>query len=555
MLHGHICGIYPLFSISLCHFLPVDVTLVEVVGINSEKDRFIVNSTSRFTSKWTSSYKWLAQSGSTQLLIEKWKDACKAILPKLSLLQGLLETYQVVMTPVQFLYTVSMCGLWHPIALNCFSQHWNDQGLARLKTAIDSASQAIITALQLRGVAYCTNIILASRELLTLHENIIPSENGVPVDQVQKYHHLVHSAELLLNKLDDTILEARLARETMLLYVQFVKDCSAEASPTVAQQAKTDFSLRPRYFRLFDPRVTRADSTGALSQAEHVTGTHLYAYLSTADSQLPEGLLRKARQQQYHWMRGGSAMDDPEHDTADSIALGEQFLSLKLRDSSFNGYSTVESNGELFFTFILMGDPKLDYLERAYDSISLSSQIKATKEIFQSVFGHLHAQQSDLLNCDISISESTSSFADNFEFKVQVAGGAKQSVLSSCLVSAYLTSPLLDASARLLFTEISTQEKIDFRRIQSLDLSEKHFDSLSSRLRSRRLDSMSGRSGELGTVVLMRAQGERGIVMLCDQTNKVLILDLETDEDEDDVENASEKEEGNSSIGDQEFVD
>lgn len=62
--------------------------------------------------------------------------------------------------------------------------------------------------------------------------------------------------------------------------------------------------------------------------------------------------------------------------TADSIALGEQFLSLKLRDSSFNGYSTVESNGELFFTFILMGDPKLDYLERAYDSISLSSQIK-----------------------------------------------------------------------------------------------------------------------------------------------------------------------------------
>lgn len=290
------------------------------------------------------------------------------------------------------------------------------------------------------------------------------------------------------------------------------------------------------------------------------------------------------------------------------------------------------------------------------------------------MFGHLHAQQSDLLvappsegshgqqilrfvaelsfqNCDISISESTSSFADNFEFKVQVAGGAKQSVLSSCLVSAYLTSPLLDASASnkfvaillhrshldsdgnevgtsqymtsfclstlrrfatqtravssvpdstkicfysreiegsksfslllhskiasdltgddlngvyhlfrleltgLLFTEISTQEKIDFRRIQSLDLSEKHFDSLSSRLRSRRLDSMSGRSGELGTVVLMRAQGERGIVMLCDQTNKVLILDLETDEDEDDVENASEKEEGNSSIGDQEFVD
>ena len=256
MLHGHICGIYPLFSISLCHFLPVDVTLVEVVGMstlpsgiqskssfllgidcfcsagsNSEKDRFIVNSTSRFTSKWTSSYKWLAQSGSTQLLIEsnliklqelvgscsrKWKDACKAILPKLSLLQGLLETYQVVMTPVQFLYTVSMCGLWHPIALNCFSQHWNDQGLARLKTAIDSASQAIITALQLRGVAYCTNIILASRELLTLHENIIPSENGGR----QKHRQFIISFTIDLITLSEQCLSIRCRNITIWCIVQ-----------------------------------------------------------------------------------------------------------------------------------------------------------------------------------------------------------------------------------------------------------------------------------------------------------------------------------------------
>ena len=46
---------------------------------------------------------------------------------------------------------------------------------------------------------------------------------AIPIDQLKKYHQLVHSAELLLYKLDDTILEARLAREAMLLYIQVKK--------------------------------------------------------------------------------------------------------------------------------------------------------------------------------------------------------------------------------------------------------------------------------------------------------------------------------------------
>ena len=199
MLHGYICGIYPLFSIPIAAVLSksptseplssriVDVVVLPeseessavVVGLSSLQDRLYVKNTSyRFTATWTTLYKWFEQSGFTQLLVEsslsklqdlviscsrKWKDACKPVLLKLPLLQGLLESYQVVMTPVQFMYTVSMCGMWHPIASTCFSQHWNDQGLARFKSAVDSASQAIITALQMKAVPYCTNIILASR--------------------------------------------------------------------------------------------------------------------------------------------------------------------------------------------------------------------------------------------------------------------------------------------------------------------------------------------------------------------------------------------------------
>ena len=203
MLHGYICGIYPLFSIPLLTSVLLknptqdlvfptssDIVVLSesgesssaavIVGLHSlYSSRQSLNNTSyRFTPTWTQLYKWFEQSGFTQLLIEsslsklqelviscsrKWKEACKAVLLKLSLLQSLLESYQVAMTPVQFMYTVSMCGMWHPIASTCFSQHWNDQGLARLKSAVDSASQAIITALQMRAIPYCTNIILASR--------------------------------------------------------------------------------------------------------------------------------------------------------------------------------------------------------------------------------------------------------------------------------------------------------------------------------------------------------------------------------------------------------
>jgi hypothetical protein len=47
---------------------------------------------------------------------------------------------------------------------------------------------------------------------------------------------------------------------------------------------------RPKYQALFDPRCQRATNTGAAAQAEHVTGTHLYAFLQdTAHAALAAG--------------------------------------------------------------------------------------------------------------------------------------------------------------------------------------------------------------------------------------------------------------------------
>jgi hypothetical protein len=42
--------------------------------------------------------------------------------------------------------------------------------------------------------------------------------------------------------------------------------------------------IRSKYQKLFDPRCKRATSKGTGAQAEHVTGTHLYAYLQEAQS-------------------------------------------------------------------------------------------------------------------------------------------------------------------------------------------------------------------------------------------------------------------------------
>ena len=93
----------------------------------------------------------------------KWKDATRVILPKLSLLQSVLDSYQLPMSPVQFMYVVAQCGLWHPAALSSFSQHWNEQGIARLRSTIDSTSNALVRTLQLKAIPVATNVCLRCR--------------------------------------------------------------------------------------------------------------------------------------------------------------------------------------------------------------------------------------------------------------------------------------------------------------------------------------------------------------------------------------------------------
>lgn len=125
---------------------------------------------------------WLEQAASLHLCIgsdlarlqelvlgcgRKWKEAVKVVLPKLSLLQTLLDTYQMTMTPVEFCYTISLCGLWHPAAATAFSQHWNEQGIQRLRATVDTTGRSIIKLLQTKALPMATNILLAARYCFT----------------------------------------------------------------------------------------------------------------------------------------------------------------------------------------------------------------------------------------------------------------------------------------------------------------------------------------------------------------------------------------------------
>ncbi len=93
-----------------------------------------------------------------------WRDACKVIIPKVSLLKVLLESYQLRLTPVQFMHSISLCGMWHPAAATAFSQHWNDQGITRLKSTIDSAAVSVVNTLSLRASPLITKVSLSCRQ-------------------------------------------------------------------------------------------------------------------------------------------------------------------------------------------------------------------------------------------------------------------------------------------------------------------------------------------------------------------------------------------------------
>lgn len=113
---------------------------------------------------------WLSMEADIAALLElvsplgkKWKDCSRVISAKLGLLKTLLDGYEMTMDPVQFLYTVALCGTWHPTATNHFSNHWNEQGLSRLRAAVDLCLNTIEWTLQMRVLPIATNLMLRSR--------------------------------------------------------------------------------------------------------------------------------------------------------------------------------------------------------------------------------------------------------------------------------------------------------------------------------------------------------------------------------------------------------
>jgi hypothetical protein len=180
-IDGYILGVYPLFSVSAgllgapsrLFSAPVDITNTLCFDTTTTGCRML---------HWPSSLherlRWYEHCGSLHLCIEsnlsrlhdlvlscgrKWKDACKVILPKLSLMQTLLTSYEMQMTPIEFCYSITLCGLWHPAAATAFSQHWNDQGLQRLRAAVDSTSRSIVKLLQTKALPMVTNSLLCAR--------------------------------------------------------------------------------------------------------------------------------------------------------------------------------------------------------------------------------------------------------------------------------------------------------------------------------------------------------------------------------------------------------
>jgi len=132
LLHGLVSGVYPLFTLSLsptpyasCEVfsavLPFNNSIQSLSSSNccevllslhcpSSHDP-LMDACLQLPATWQrDSFAWCELSGRLQLLVDwglgrlqdsaiscgrRWRDACKVVLPKLSLLQGLLDSYQV----------------------------------------------------------------------------------------------------------------------------------------------------------------------------------------------------------------------------------------------------------------------------------------------------------------------------------------------------------------------------------------------------------------------------------------------------------------------------
>jgi hypothetical protein len=94
---------------------------------------------------------------------KKWKECLRILPAKLELMNTVLTSYELQMTPLEFFNSILLCGLWHPAASVIFSQHWNEQSLSRLRNSIENTLNYILRAFNLQVIPGIQTLIMFSR--------------------------------------------------------------------------------------------------------------------------------------------------------------------------------------------------------------------------------------------------------------------------------------------------------------------------------------------------------------------------------------------------------
>jgi len=618
IVSGYIFGIFPFFSIDISSLMSSSISVLPIIcqsipislGIPISTNNGSIYMLDMNNLLCNRKYYWYEHLSTLYLMIssdlsrlhdmmisngKKWKDANKVMIPKLSLLQNCLNGYQMQMDPVQFMYTITHCGLWHPAALTSFSQHWNDQGLTRLRSAIDSTSKAIVKQLYLRAIPIATNITLRCLELLSVNDHIISIDSIDPIDKthiLSSLRHLVRSSELLLYKVDETLNEAKMTRDAMLLYLQFIKECSIVSNNTDAQQSKRiDLTLLSKCRKIFDPRHVRALDKGPQGQAEYVTGTHLYAYLQ--DAPLSDALV-KARSDTNGF---GNFEVPPRQEAAASIKM-------IFKETDYHSEQVLKSDDDNNDND---SDKRLAYdiSMEAFAKRSLIQQIKVVKDVIQECVPLSHKSFSSKINNNSSLRQLIDSNTKGgitcsntmALSKIRICAQGNECDVNNIILSVYCISrnnttdiivicssidsssssygacigqvtestiTNIDIYASSLSEEIPTVSivgtiddskqntdsscylfSISIDNINFSRLSSSSFDTISNTMRKQNID-INSKNLSLRNVDHIKCCGARGVIVVCGNDNKkLLVIDMEADDDDDDDDDDEDMDEDN----------
>lgn len=189
-IKGHLFGIYPIFSVIMHPVLDFSTPTVKVKLLHSSGLLLIANEENFTSLTCASSMIYLTsyltsnrlQGFQEQSIImlnietnlvklldsiqsfgKKWKEVTKVILPKLQLLQGVMDGYQLNMGPIEFMFSIATCGMWHPAATASFPNHWNEQGIARLRSGVESFLLSFIKYITMTAIPMVKNMMLNCR--------------------------------------------------------------------------------------------------------------------------------------------------------------------------------------------------------------------------------------------------------------------------------------------------------------------------------------------------------------------------------------------------------